>query len=147
LEPDKKSLKAYGLLREALKRTGKVGIATVVLRHKELLVMLKADGEVIVLNQLRFSAEIKSSADLVLPRNQKISAKELQIAEELIEKSTAPFKPAAHKDRYLKELETIIREKSRGRKPKKRGQKLAPTHVDDLVAQLQKSLRTSRTHK
>src|SRR4051812_30403796 len=58
LEPDKSGARAYALLREALKKAGKVGIATFVLRNKEHLAILKPAGDVIVLNRIRFYEEI-----------------------------------------------------------------------------------------
>lgn len=145
LEPDKKSQKAYVLLREALKKTGTVGIATVVLRHKEILVALKADGNVLVLNQLRYWSEVKPSSELNLPKTISVSNKELKIATELIQKSTEPFKPKAHKDRYMEEMKELIKEKAKGKKPKKRGHAPAPTKVDDLMKALKQSLETGKT--
>lgn len=143
LEPDNKSQKAYALLREALKKTGKVGIATVVLRHKEILVALKSDGDVLVLNQLRYWSEVKSSSELNLPKTS-ISVRELKIATELIQKSTELFRPKAHKDRYMEEMKELIKEKAKGKKPKKRGHAPTPTKVDDLMKALKKSLETGK---
>src|SRR3954469_24023923 len=67
LEPDKSGARAYALLREALEKTGKVGIATFVLRNKESLAILKAGQKAIILNRIRFEEEIRDVAELNLP--------------------------------------------------------------------------------
>src|SRR3984893_3203549 len=77
LEPDKGAGKAYALLREALARTGKVGIAQFVLRNRENLCLLKPQGQGLVLNALRFASEIRSMEELSLPSSEKISPSEI----------------------------------------------------------------------
>src|SRR6185436_18709351 len=67
IEPDKSGTRAYALLREALEKTKKVGIATFVLRNRESLAVLRANSKVIVLNRIRFDEEIRDTADLDLP--------------------------------------------------------------------------------
>jgi DNA end-binding protein Ku len=66
LEPDKGAGKAFALLREALLKTGKVGIAQFVLRNRDSLCMLKPYGQGLVLNALRFASEIRSMEELSL---------------------------------------------------------------------------------
>jgi DNA end-binding protein Ku len=67
LEPDKSGVRAYALLSEAMKKTGKSGVATFVMRTKESLAVLKAMGDVIVLNRIRFKEEIRDASELSLP--------------------------------------------------------------------------------
>src|ERR1700752_4663904 len=67
LEPDKSGARAYALLREALQKTKKVGIATFVMRSKESLAVLRASDKVIVLNRIRFEEEIRDPSNLDLP--------------------------------------------------------------------------------
>src|ERR1700744_6430343 len=67
LEPDKGAGKAYALLREALAKSGKVGVAQFVLRNRESLCVLKAQGNALTLNTLRFASEIRSADGLRLP--------------------------------------------------------------------------------
>src|ERR1044071_3224501 len=64
LEPDKSGTRAYELLRQALVNTGKVGIATFVMRSKESLAVLKATKDLIILNRIRFQEEIRDTKDL-----------------------------------------------------------------------------------
>jgi DNA end-binding protein Ku len=144
LEPDPKARKAYHLLREALERTKKVGVASFVLRQRENLAVIKPYRNVLVLNQLRFAHEMQDPADLDLPlRNAPLTQKELKIAVDLIGRTTEPFKPSAHKDRYIDQLERIIKQKSRGLAPTKHGEEPKPTKVADLMAALEKSLAQS----
>jgi DNA end-binding protein Ku len=85
LEPDKGAGKAFALLREALIKTGKVGIAQFVLRNRDSLCMLKPHGQGLVLNALRFASEIRSMEELSLPSSEKISPSEVSLAMKLIE--------------------------------------------------------------
>src|SRR3954466_15583510 len=80
LEPDKSGTRAYALLREALKKTGKVGIGMFVLRSKEHLAILKPAGDVIVLNRIRFYEEIRDEKELNLPPKSEVKPKELEMA-------------------------------------------------------------------
>jgi len=141
LEPEARAAKAYALLREALVKTQKVAVATFVLRSREHIVVLKPYNDAIVLNQLRFASEINSPDSLTLPAGKNVTEKELKIAIDLIDASTERFKPAQHKDTYLKELKAVIHEKAKGLKPKKRGAQPVPTKTADLMMILKKSLR------
>ncbi len=140
LEPEPRSEKAYALLHDALKSTHKVGVASFVLRHRELLVVLKPYKNILVIEQLRYAHEIHSPDALEAPKKTMATHKELGIAIDLINKSTEKFKPDAHKDYYLKELQALIREKAKGIVPKKRGKEPTPTKVTDLMSALKKSL-------
>jgi DNA end-binding protein Ku len=67
LEPDREARKAYALLREALRRSGRVGIARFVLKNREHLGIVKPEGNILILNQLRFKSEIKEAEGLNIP--------------------------------------------------------------------------------
>lgn len=69
LEPDKSGARPYELLRQALLKTKKVGVASFVLRNKESLAILRPDKDVIVLNRIRYEEEIRDTTDLTLPKN------------------------------------------------------------------------------
>src|SRR6476469_2312408 len=84
LEPDKNALKAYSLLREVLKKSGKVGIAKFVMRDKQHLAAVKTEDDVLVLNQLRFMDEIRPADELSIPKKKEFSTKELGIAQKLV---------------------------------------------------------------
>jgi DNA end-binding protein Ku len=102
LEPDKGAGKAYSLLREALKKSKKVGLAKFVLRNKEHLAVIKPFGKVVVLNQLRFNDEIRPPEGLDLPGEKVAKGKEIEIALALIDHLTSHFKPEDYKDDYKK---------------------------------------------
>jgi len=89
--PDKGAGKAYALLREALAKSGKVGVAQFVLRNRESLCVLKAQGDALTLNTLRFASEIRSADELRLPVNEKLVPNEVNLALKLIEGMTAEF--------------------------------------------------------
>ena len=115
LEPTKQARKAYALLREALKKTAKVGVGTFVLRNREHLVALKPEDDLIVLEQMRFADEIRTPAGLNLPSKDEASERELDIAIKLIDQLTEPFKPEQFHDTYREELERVIRREGRGK--------------------------------
>lgn len=68
MEPQKTGAKAYALLREALRRSGRVGVATVVLRQREHLAALEPSGRALVLTTMRFAHEIRPADSLDLPK-------------------------------------------------------------------------------
>jgi DNA end-binding protein Ku len=144
LEPEKSAAKPYALLREALGKSGKVGICQFVLRDKEHLSALKIHGEVMVLNSLRFAGEIRATTDLALPQNQVVSQKEVSLAERLIEELSEDFKPEHYKDTYSEDLKKLIDAKAKGQKIKAAAKKPTQGKVVDLMAALQESLKKTK---
>src|SRR5438874_6947205 len=103
LAPGKRGEKAYALLRDAMAKAGKAGIATVVIRTKQYLAALMAQGDALVLNTLRYHKELKSAADLDIPEKlegQQPRAKELGMALTLIDDMADEWKPAKYHDTY-----------------------------------------------
>jgi DNA end-binding protein Ku len=147
LEPDKSAGKAYALLREALAKTGKVGIAQFVLRNRESLCALKPQGQGLVLNALRFASELRSMDELSLPSNEKISTSEVSLATKLIEGMTGAFDPAKYKDTYTEEIQKLIEAKAKGQKRRVAPPKPAKSNVIDLVSALQESLGSVKKGK
>lgn len=144
LEPEKNGAKAYALLREALKKSKKAGIATFVLRNKENLSIIKPMGDGLVLNKIRFQSEVRDIDQLNLPPKLDIKGKELDMAISLIEQYTTDFDIAAYKDSYTEELMNLIEEKSKGKKTKVKKLEVAPTKAQDLMSQLKASLEQSK---
>jgi len=142
LEPDKGAGKAYALLREALAKSGKVGVAQFVLRNRESLCVLKPQGEGLVLNALRFAADIRSMEELSLPTKEKLSTGEVSLATKLIEGMTGKFDSSKYKDTYTEEVRKLIEAKAKGEKRQAAAPKPAKSNVIDLVAALQESLGT-----
>jgi DNA end-binding protein Ku len=147
LEPDKGAGKAYTLLREALDKSGKVGIAQFVLRSKESLCVLKPQGPGLVLNALRFASEIRSMEELSVPSNEKISPSEVSLATKLIEGMAGKFDPAKYKDTYTEEVRKLIEAKAKGQKRRAAPPKPAKSNVIDLVSALQESLGSVKKGK
>jgi len=145
LEPDKGAMKAYGLLRDALAASGKVGVTSFVLRNKESLAILKPYKNVIVLNRIRFEQEVRDPSELKLPPVAKTSAKEMDMAEKLIEQLTEKFDISSFKDEYTAKLLDIIKKKAKGKAPKKAAElKVVHKQSDDLMAMLKASLETKK---
>jgi DNA end-binding protein Ku len=91
LEPEESAMTAYALLRDALQLSGKVGVTTFVLRNKEGLAILKPYKNVIVLNRIRFSQEIREPSELKLPPVSKNKTKEMDMANKLVAQLTEKF--------------------------------------------------------
>lgn len=142
LEPQKGAGKAYALLREALKQTGKVGIAKFVLRNQEHLGAIKPYKEFIILDQLRFSHEIRDYKVLNVPKEERGSKREVEMAIKLIDQLSTTFDPKAYKDTYREEMLKVIKAKAKGKKIKA-SKKATPksTKSDDFVKVLKASLK------
>ncbi len=141
LEPDKGGARAYALLREALKKSGKVGIASFVMRTKAHPAVLMPDGPALILNQLRYAEELRSMDELKLPKVEKVSPNELKLAMQLIDQGAGTFDITRYTDEYTGALMKMIRAKAKGKGPKPTALKVVhkkPT--DDLMATLMASL-------
>lgn len=147
LEPDKGGSKAYKLLREALKRSKKVAVTEFVFHNKQHFGIVKAEGEVLVLYQLRYPSEIRSPDSLSLPKEEKVSDKEIKIALDLVEKQTETFNPKKYKDTYTEELQQVIDAKVKGKKPARKSKAPQATVSSDLMHLLQQSLTKSLNKK
>ncbi len=112
LSPDKRGEKGYALLRETLKETNKIGIATVVIRTRQYLAALIPSGDVIVLNTLRYKNELKSAKDLEVPsgnlKASGVSPREIEMAKKLVEEMTEQWKPERYRDTYHDDLMKLI---------------------------------------
>jgi DNA end-binding protein Ku len=142
LEPDKSGERAYALLREALIRTGKAGIATFVMRSKETLAILKARDQVIVLNRIRFEEEIRAPEELSLPPKTQVKPPELKMAISLIGQLSGKFDISQYKDTYSAELMRLIKAKAKGVKIKQPAMRVVHSKTKDLMDQLKASLQT-----
>jgi DNA end-binding protein Ku len=147
IEPDKGAGKAYALLREALAKTGKVGVAQFVMRNRESLCVLKPQGPGLALNSLRFASEIRSMEELSLPSQEKITPSEVSLATKLIEGMSGKFDPVKYKDTYTEEVQKLIEAKAKGQKRQAPAPKAAKSNVIDLVAALQESLGSVKKGK
>lgn len=164
LAPGKRGEKAYALLRDALKKSGKAGIATVVIRTRQYLAAVMPQDEVLLMDTLRYADELKDAEELGIPGSalhHKTSPKELDMALRLIEDMSAKWRPEKFKDSYRHDLMARIKEKiKKGQteeitEPEKGEKEPAKADVIDLMALLKKSVekkqdkpkRAKRAHR
>ena len=148
LEPAKKGEKSYALLRETLKRTGKIGIANVVIHTRQHLAALIPYGKVLVLNLMRFANELRDPSDLKLPESNAATAKEIEIAEQLVNGMAAAWEPKKYRDTYHEDLLQLIERKVKaGDTETVSEEEVAPPHktaeVIDLMALLKRSVEAA----
>ena len=115
LAPDRKGEKVYALLREALKDSGKVGVASVVMHNRQHLAMLIPVGPVLALNTLRWAAEVRSYDELKLPaegaKAAGLSSRELQMAKKLIDDMSDTWDPADYHDTFRDDILALVERK------------------------------------
>ncbi|HZC31111.1 MAG TPA: Ku protein [Gaiellaceae bacterium] len=145
LEPEKAAAKPYRLLQKTLERTGRVAIAKFALRDRERLVSVRPLDGALLLNTLHWPDEIRSTDDLDLPGDVDVTAKEIQMAETLVDAMATAFDPDEFKDQYKEALEEIVQAKVE----KKEGVVEAPeveaeTTVVDLMSALKASVERAK---
>lgn len=149
LEPQKGGDKAYALLREALRESGKIGIAKVIIRTREHLAGVKAQGDAIILEIMHFGDELVDGEALKLPKASLAKPRELEMAQKLIEGMTAKWEPAKYEDEYKNQLMAMIEDKVKNpdEKPEPVKSKKKPGNVIDLMDILEKSLSHTKSPK
>lgn len=155
LVPGKKAEKGYVLLRETLKRTGKIGIARVVIRTREYLSAVMPRDDALMLLLLRYPQELVDAEEYKIPQgaasSYRISAKEIQMAEQLIESMSDKWNAGDYRDEFRDRLRKVIekRLKSEGLVAPADDEDIevpanASTNVVDFMALLQKSLASKK---
>ncbi len=155
LAPDKKGEKVYALLREALKKTGKIGIALVVMHTKQHLAALIPAGNALVLNTLRWATELRDAKDLDLPADgvkaTGIRDKELQMAEQLIGDMTEELDLSQYRDTFRDDIMAMVKRKVKAGKtelveePEEAPAEATASNVIDLTELLKRSLNGGKT--
>jgi DNA end-binding protein Ku len=144
LVPDKGAAKAYGLLLEAMRESGKVAIARVVLRSKEQLVAIRpAAGGVLTMETMIFHDEVVPADELDdVPdaKDLKTSDRELKMAQQLIDSLSSDFEPAKYHDEYREKVLELIEAKAEGQEIAIQPADEEPQEVPDLMAALEASL-------
>jgi len=144
LEPQKGGERAYALMREALSQSKRVGIAKMVMKTKEHLAAVKAVGDLITVQTMRFSHEIVDSGELNLPKAE-ISKKEMDLANTLIDSMTDTFQPEKYKDEYYEKVMEVVQNKIQGVAPQAPAVAAkAPGKVVDLMEILKQSLKETQ---
>jgi DNA end-binding protein Ku len=143
LVPDKGAGKAYGLLLEAMRESGKVAIARVVLRSKEQLVAIRPAGDVLTMETMIFHDEVVPTDDLDgVPDAQdlKTSDRELKMAQQLIGSLSSDFEPSKYHDEYREKVLELVERKAEGEEIAIQPEADEPAKVPDLMAALEASL-------
>jgi DNA end-binding protein Ku len=142
LEPEKKGRRAYALLRDALVKTGKVGIAQVILRTRAHLAALSPNGNGLIVELLHYPHEIVPAKEIDLPAaKEKPTAGEMKAAETLIAAMVEHFDPSRYKDDYEVQLRAMLEARAHGQAPKRaKATPAKATNVVDLVEVLKRSL-------
>jgi DNA end-binding protein Ku len=144
LEPQKSGVKSYVLLREALRKSKRVGIARFVIHNREHIGAIKPYEHLLVLNQLRYQEEIRPMDRIKVPSNGGVKAKELDMAITLIDHLTTDFKPKVYRDTYIEDLKRIIEQKAKGIPVRPKGEQPKPTNVKDLMKLLKTSIESQK---
>ncbi len=131
-----------------LDRTGKVAIATVVIRTRQHIAVLYPRDNVLILNTLRYANELRPAKDLDVPKDlkdAKVQPNEIKMAERLIDDMSMKWKPEEYHDTYRDDLMKLIEEKAAG-KLKKAPKARAPrgAEVIDFASLLEKSLASRK---
>lgn len=151
LVPARKAEKGYVLLRETLKKTGKIGIARVVIRTREHLCAVLPQEDALMLVMMRYPQELVDVDDYALPEGKsgdyRINANELKMAEQLIGSMESDWKPDAYKDEFRARLHAVIEKRIKakgGTVPKPEDEESlehdATTNVVDFMSLLQQSI-------
>ena len=142
------ALRAYTLLREAMRSANKVGIASLVLRTKEHLVAIRPTSSVLALETMFYADEIRDpSKEFDLPSDLEFTDRELKTAQLLIDSMATKWDPANYADEYRKRVEKLIDEKRQGKAVVTERPATKPTPVVDLMAALQASVEAARQHR
>ncbi|HJQ08421.1 MAG TPA: Ku protein [Candidatus Saccharimonadales bacterium] len=142
LEVVKGGEKAYALLRAALQKSDKLALAKFVLHEREHVAVIKPVGRALVLNQMRFPTDLREPGDLHLPTDKEVTSKEIEMALQLVRQETRPFIAEDLRDTYTEELEEMIKDKTKGKKPAKTNSpKPKETSASDLMSALKASLK------
>lgn len=141
------AVKAYALIRDALRDTGRLGVGTVVLRMREHLAAIEPAGNALVLSTMRFAHEIRSAKDLDLPRaGEGWSKKEMDLARQLIDTLASQWDPTQFRDTYTEVLREVIEAKVEGKHVALPGAPRRPK-VASLMKALQASLKDGGPRK
>lgn len=151
LVPGKKAEKGYVLLRETLKRTGRVGLGHVIIRTRRYLSIVQPVQDALVLNLLRFDQELVPSDEFDFPgedlKGLRISEKELDMARQLVDSMADEWQPERYHDDYRERLHAMIERRLsskenlvKTREKPEAAEANTATNVVDFMALLKKSL-------
>jgi DNA end-binding protein Ku len=147
LQAGKGAERSYALLREAIRDSGRIGIAKVILREAQHLAAVEAIDEALVLTMMRFADELADLGDFTFPRKADIRPAELKMARQLIDNLAAKWDPGKYGDEYKDNLMRVITAKMKGKRPKLVADDHTPKQAEvvDLMARLRASLEGKKS--
>ena len=147
LLPGKGGDKAYALLREAIRESGRIGVAKFVLRSKQRLAAIEAIGDALVLSTMRFRDELAKLEEYDFPAGRGVEKKQLQLAQRLIEEFASEWDPERYTDDYRQNIMKVVEAKREKTKPDLQPEADPQSaQVIDLMERLRKSLGTKRAY-
>jgi DNA end-binding protein Ku len=116
--PGKGAERAYALLRDAIRESGRIGIGKIILREAQHLAALEVIEDAIVLTMMRYADELADLSSFTFPSSQGLRKPELAMARQLIDHLSAEWDPGKYTDDYQANLMRVIQGKLKGKKPK-----------------------------
>jgi DNA end-binding protein Ku len=144
LEPEKSAEKPYALLNKTLAKTGRVAIAKFALRDRERLVSVRPQDGALLMNTLHWPDEIRSTEDLDVPEDVKVSPAELKMAENLVGMMATAFEPSEYKDEYKQAILKLVEAKVQKKEVIEAPEPEAETTVVDLMSALKASVEKAK---
>jgi DNA end-binding protein Ku len=141
--PEEGTSKPYGLFRKALADSGYDAVAKVTMHGREHIVVIRTVDDGLVLHTVYFASELHEGNRVRGGGGVKFSAKEMELAKQLINSLTGPFEPRQYVDEYRKNVERLIAQKRKGR-PVTPVEQPRPGKVLDIMDALKRSLENSR---
>jgi DNA end-binding protein Ku len=141
--PGKGADRAYALLRETVRKAGKVGVAQLILRQSQHLAALSVKDDVFVLTLLRLADDLAATDSVRTPSAKGLRDSELALAARLVDGLAGAWKPEQYKDQYAANLSAIIKAKIKGKGSKPRLGSIGPAEPKAEVADLMQRLRAS----
>jgi DNA end-binding protein Ku len=140
------TMKAYALLRDAMAQSGRAAIASFVMRGRQYLSAVRADGDVLVLQTLFFADEIRDPHKEIgnLPGRGELSAQELRMAGQLIDAMSGSWEPMQYRDTYTDRVNDLIAAKKGNKEFVAADEASAATNAADLTGALRASLDAAR---
>jgi DNA end-binding protein Ku len=141
--------KVYGLLRDAMTDANRAAIGTLVMRGKEYLAAIRAEGNLLVLQTMYFADEVRDPEDEIegLPRKGAAKKSELSMAQQLIDSMAGAWKPADFRDTYTDRVHKLIEQKKAGEEVTVSEPAPEPTNVTDLFDVLKRSVENAQKQR
>ena len=145
LLPGKGGEAAYALLREAIRKSERVGIARFVMHGKPHLAAIEAIGDALVLSTMRFPEELAQPDEYQFPSGKGVRARDLALAERLIDEFASDWDPSKYTNEYRRNIMEIIEARRKRTEPELEAESTPRSaQVVDLMERLRKSLGTGK---